>query len=199
MTDNWLEIGKIVSPQGLQGKVKVSSLNNLGEILEQSGEFYLQHSQNSTLETIEILSSYQIPGKNLYLITIAGIEDRNQAAALRGCKILIQESEIILASEDEYYISQLINLEVYHQETGENIGVVNSVFYAGNDLLEIKLHQQPTAVESSKSKSKKDKQKKLKPVTVLIPFVKEIVPIVDLETRRIEIQPPEGLLDLNVN
>lgn len=194
MTNNWLEIGKIVSPQGLQGKVKVSPLNNLGDILEKSGEFHLQHSQNLPLETIEVISGYQIPGKNLYLLSLAGIESRNQAAALRGGKILIQESEIILASEDEYYISQLINLEVYHQATGENIGVVNSVFYAGNDLLEIKLHQQPTAVKSSQSKSKKSNL-----VTVLIPFVKEIVPIVDLETRRIEIQPPEGLLDLNVN
>lgn len=199
MTNNWLEIGKIVSPQGLQGKVKVYSLNNLGDMLEQSGEFHIQSPQNSQLETIEIISGYQVPGKNLYLITIAGIEDRNEAAALQGCKILIQESEITLASEDEYYISQLINLEVYHQVTGENIGIVNSIFYAGNDLLEIKLHQQPTAVKSSQSKSKKGKPKKSNPVTVLIPFVKEIVPIVDLKTGRIEIQPPEGLLDLNVN
>ncbi|MCJ8279194.1 MAG: ribosome maturation factor RimM, partial [Rivularia sp. ALOHA_DT_140] len=33
--------------------------------------------------------------------------------------------------------------------------------------------------------------------TVLIPFVKEIVPVVDLEAGRIEITPPDGLLELN--
>ena len=108
--------------------------------------------------------------------------------------------------EDEYHVSDLINLEVYHQQTGENIGVIIDVFTAGNDLLEVKLHQQPVVETkpvrdlsqiSRKSKRKKQKTPKNKPVTIFIPFVKEIVTVVDISNQRIEITPPEGLLEIN--
>ena len=55
MTNNWIEIGKIISPQGLQGKVKVSPLNNLGDILEQSGE----HSDNGKAEVASYFANSQ--------------------------------------------------------------------------------------------------------------------------------------------
>lgn len=37
-----------------------------------------------------------------------------------------------------------------------------------------------------------------KDVRIWIPFVKEIVPVVDISSNRVEISPPDGLLDLNV-
>jgi 16S rRNA processing protein RimM len=52
-------------------------------------------------------------------------------------------------------------------------------------LLEVKLHQQPSTT--------KNQQK-----TVLIPFVKAIAPVVNLEVGRIEITPPPGLLEINI-
>jgi 16S rRNA processing protein RimM len=69
------------------------------------------------------------------------------------------------------------------QESGDSIGTVVDVIAAGNDLLEVQLHQQ----DERKNKSKK----------VLIPFVKAIAPVVDLEAKRIEITPPPGLLEIN--
>ena len=65
------------------------------------------------------------------------------------------------------------------------IGNVVDVFTAGNDLLEIKLRAD-TETEVKQNKAKK----------VFIPFVYEIVPVVDLKQNRIEINPPKGLLDL---
>lgn len=47
----------------------------------------------------------------------------------------------------------------------------------------------------AQKKAKKSAQKKA-PKTLLIPFVEEIVPVVDIDSGRIEITPPPGLIDL---
>lgn len=195
--DDWLEIGKIIAPQGLQGKVKVYPTSNLSELLEQPRSYWLKSNLDGKLRQIEVLSGRLLPGKNIYVLEIAGIQSRNQAEDLRGCKLLIQEEELVLESEDDFLISDLINLEVYNQLTQESIGVITSVFYAGNDLLEVKLHKQPPLDSSKSVKGKSKGKNKQKIATIFIPFVKEIVPVVDLETGRIEITPPQGLIELN--
>lgn len=195
--DDWLEIGKIIAPQGLQGKVKVYPTSNLSELLTQPGLYWLKSNSDGQLKQIEVLSGRLLPGKNIYVLEIAGIQNRNQAEDLRGCELLIREEELVLESEDDFLISDLINLEVYNQLTQESIGVITSVFYAGNDLLEVKLHKQPPPDSSKSVKAKSKGKNKQKIATIFIPFVKEIVPVVDLETGRIEITPPQGLIELN--
>ena len=78
-------------------------------------------------------------------------------------------------------MADLVGLKVILQASGDEIGVVTDIYEAGNDLLEVTL-----AMEDPKSK----------PQRVFIPFVDEIVPTVDLEQGRVEINPPEGLLNL---
>lgn len=166
----------------------------------------MQHPKTGEIKQVELLRGRFVSGKNLYIIKLAGIEDRDRAEELRQYKFLVDKSDRPILEPNEYHVADLIDLEVYHQETGENIGVVINMYTAGNDLLEVKLHQQPTKAEkpnrdlsqiSRKSKRKKFKQAKNKPATVFIPFVQEIVPIVDLENKRIEIFPPAGLLEVN--
>jgi 16S rRNA processing protein RimM len=207
--EDWIEIGKIVAPQGLKGELRVNSNSDFPERFKQPGERWLQYNQQSDPQSIQLLGGYQIPGKNIYVIKLEGISDRNQAETLRGCKLLVKNSDHFVLDEDEYHVKDLINLEVINQLNGENIGVVIDLFTAGNNLLEVKLHQQklPEIKEESSldiskinrvskiKKIKAKKHKKAKQATVLIPFVKEIVPIVNLEKGIIEINPPLGLLD----
>jgi len=127
---------------------------------------------------VKLLSSYLIPGKNIYVVKLAEISDRLEAENLRGAKLLVSKSDRLELAPDEYHVSDLIDLPVYHQINGTKIGIVTAVLSVGNDILEVTLDSQKT--------------------TVLIPFVQEIVPVVDLETKRLEINPPEGLLDLTI-
>ena len=206
LTTEWLEIGTIVSPQGLRGELRVYPNSDFPERFLEPGIRWLQHPQTGEMEAIELLGGRYLSGKNLYVIALEGVENREQAEELRDHKILVDQSDRPSLEEDEYHVSDLINLEVYHQQTGENIGVIIDVFTAGNDLLEVKLHQQPVVETkpvrdlsqiSRKSKRKKQKTPKNKPVTIFIPFVKEIVTVVDISNQRIEITPPEGLLEIN--
>lgn len=206
MSEKWIEIGTIVAAQGIKGELRVNPSSDFPERFLEPGQRWLKGSNNNEPKPVELLKGYQIPGKNLYVIQLEGIEDRTEAETLRGCQLLASASNRPQLEEDEYHINDLIDLEVYNQITGENIGIVIDVFLAGNYLLEVKLHQQPQVKDvaqldiskiSRKSKIPKKQPKSQKPATILIPFVKDIVPIVDLGNRRLEITPPGGLLELN--
>jgi 16S rRNA processing protein RimM len=206
MTNNWLQVGTIVSPQGLKGELRVYPDSDFPERFIEPGTRWLQHPDTEEIKKVELQQGRYVPGKNLYVIQLTGVDSRDRAEELRGYKLLVDKSNIPLLEEDEYHVSELINLEVYNQLTGENIGVIVDIFAAGNDLLEVKLHNQPVIEDkpvrdlsqiSRKSKRRKLKHKEIKAVTVLIPFVKEIVPLVDLKEGRIEIVPPSGLLEVN--
>jgi 16S rRNA processing protein RimM len=169
----WLEIGKIVAAQGLKGELRVYPTSDFPERFETPGERWLLRPGASEPEPIELLSGRYLSGKRLYVICLAGITDRTQAEALRDARLMVPESDRPPLEEDEFHVLDLIDLPVYDQVTQTLIGTVTAVVPAGNDLLEVQ---------------KSDGGK------VLIPFVKAIVPIVDLVQRRIEITPPEGLV-----
>lgn len=201
-----IEIGTIVSAKGLKGELKVKTDSDFPERFETPGIRWITTNPRQTPQPVELVKGEQIPGKNIFIIKLEGVNDRTQAENLKGSKLFISDTEKPHLEEDEYHVRDLINLEVYHQETGENIGVVTDVLTAGNDILEVKLHRQPEReIKQPRdlsqidrvSKRKKFKPQTAKPVTVLIPFVKEIVPIVDIENHRLEINPPLGLLDVD--
>ena len=202
--EEWIEIGTIVAPHALGGEVRVYPNTDFPERFLEPGKRWLQQGDRLP-EPVELLGGRYIPGKGLYVVELAGIEYRDQAEALRDAKLLVPESDRPLLEEDEYHVRDLLKLEVFNQLTGEAIGVVVDIIPAGNDILEVQLHKQPepqsdnsnAPIPNRKSKIKKKQQKPVKPekpITVLIPFVKEIVPVVDLENRRMEIAPPPGLL-----
>jgi 16S rRNA processing protein RimM len=204
---DWLEVGTVVAPQGLKGELRVNSNSDFPERFEEPGKRWLQSPDGSKIEEVELLSGRYIPGKNLYVIQLAGVTHIDEAEALRNYKLLVLKSDRPTLAEDEYHVSDLIDLEVYNSLSGEKIGTVSNIFTAGNDLLEVKLDKQNENIEQDNfqpepqhkdSRRKgKIKPKKTKIKTILIPFVKEIVPVVDIKKGRIEITPPSGLLEIN--
>jgi 16S rRNA processing protein RimM len=177
--DGWLEIGTIVAAQGIHGEMRVYPDTDFPERFEVPGIRWLLRPGSAAPEPVELLSGRYVEGKNLYIIELEGVENRNQAEEMRGCKLLVSEEDRPELGEDEYHILDLVGLKVFM--SGEFVGTVVNLIPAGNDLLEVELDNKG-----------KDTKK-----TVLIPFVKEIVPVVDLENKRAEITPPEGLLELN--
>jgi len=171
----WLPIGKIVAPQGMRGEVRVYPNTDFPERFVEPGKRWLQRPGQSEPEAIALERGRFLPGKGLYVIKIEGSDDRSAAEALRDCILLVPDDDRPSLDEDEYHVLDLIGMDVFVRPTGDRLGVVSDVITAANDLLEVNL----------------DTGKKL-----LVPFAKAIVPIVDLEGDRIEIDPPPGLLDL---
>ena len=192
--DGWLEIGKIVAPQGMKGELRVYPSTDFPERFEVAGLRWLLRPNATEPEEVELVKGRFLEGKNLYVIQLAGVKYRDEAEELRGCKLLVPENDRPQLGEDEYHLMDLVGLSVFMQDTGEFIGTVVDLIAAGNDLLEVRL-QEEGADKETRRKGDKEAIQNLK--TVLIPFVKDIVPVVDLETRRIEITPPLGLLEIN--
>ena len=204
--DDWVEVGTIVAPQGLQGELRVISDSDFPERFEEPGTRWLQSPQGLYPQEVELVRGRYVPGKKLYIIKLAQVKDRTQAEALRNYKLVVPKGDRPKIEEGEYHVSDLIDLKVYHQKTGELIGNVTDILWAGHDLLKVQLHQQTVQKELeipkyppkiTRRQKQKTKTKKIKMATILIPFVYEIVPVVDLDNQRIEINPPAGLLELN--
>ncbi len=208
--DPWLEIGTIISPQGLDGEVRVYPNSDFPERFEEPGQRWLLRPGQTEPQPIKLLGGRYISSKGLYVVEFAGVKDRNQAEALRGCRLLVRQSDRPALGEDEYHVLDLIGLEVFNQLSGEILGTVVDVIPAGNDLLEVQLNQttapsppaaQPDHLSAEAvikpAKKRKSQPKSAQPATVLIPFVKAIAPVVDLQQGRIEITPPPGLLEIN--
>ncbi|RPH88653.1 MAG: ribosome maturation factor RimM [Chroococcales cyanobacterium metabat2.561] len=192
MEENWLEIGTIVAPQGLEGELRVLSVSDFPERFQKRGIRGIQETQGGEIREITLLRGRELPGKNVYVIKLEGVENREQAEALRGYKLWANKLEKPRLKADEYHVSELVNLEVYHHLTGEKIGVVVDILWAGNDILAVQL-------EANLASVKKQSPSADSKATALVPFVKEIVPLVDLKAARIEISPPPGLLEINLS
>lgn len=110
------------------------------------------------------------------LVRLAGVNDRDAAEALRGQLFVVDSGELPpLEDPDEFYDHELEGLTV-RTVGGDQVGTVNEVLHtAAGELLS--LHT-PDGRE------------------VLVPFVSAIVSSVSRATGVIEIDPPEGLLDL---
>ncbi|AVQ71436.1 ribosome maturation factor RimM [Microcystis aeruginosa NIES-2519] len=192
MEENWLEIGTIVAPQGLEGELRVLSVSDFPERFQKRGIRGIQGPQGGEIREIALLRGRDLPGKNVYVIKLEGVENREQAEALRGYKLWANKLEKPRLEADEYHVSELVNLEVYHHLTGEKIGVVVDILWAGNDILAVQLEANLAPLKKKSSSSDSGAR-------ALIPFVKEIVPLVDLKAARIEISPPPGLLEINLS
>ncbi len=181
---DWLTIGRIVGPHGLNGEVRVYPDSDFPERFEQPGERWLLKPGASQPEPIKLLKGRLQAGKGLYILKLAGINYRAQAEALRDTQLLVAADDRLPLEPGEFHVNDLIGLTVILQATGEQIGTVSDVYRAGNDLLEVTL-----------TSNHSDAAVKNKPRTALIPFVEAIVPVVDLSQGRVEITPPDGLID----
>ena len=109
----------------------------------------------------------------ILLLAFDGIIDRNQIEELRD-QMISAEVDITSLSPGEYHYQQLLGCQVFLQ-SDELIGEVDEIVkLPGQDLLSV---------------AKNGKK-------VLIPMVKKIIISIDVSTKKIVVDPPEGLLDV---
>ncbi len=73
----------------------------------------------------------QESGKHV-LLKIEGVDDRNTAEALSGCKLFISRQQLPDLQADEYYWSELIGMSVESMQA-ESLGTVDSLLETGAD------------------------------------------------------------------
>ena len=108
----------------------------------------------------------------ILLLTFDGVSDRGAAEKIKNV-LLMAEVDIAESDADEFHVQLLIGSTIELID-GTVLGTIDDVLTTkGQNLL---------------SFMRGGKQ-------VLIPFVKAIVPTVDIASRKVVITPPEGLID----
>ena len=172
--DKWMSIGEIVAPQGLRGDIRIKPSSDFPERFTKPGKRWIQKTDELPTE-IKLTKGTLIPGKSIYVLSIEGVSNRSSAEEIIGWKFVIPIDSRPILNKDEYHYFDLIGLEARSGPQKALIGHVTDLIKGGNDLLEIEL------VEGKK---------------VLVPFVKEIVPEIEIKEKWLLINPPPGLLEL---
>ncbi|MFF0393890.1 ribosome maturation factor RimM [Kitasatospora sp. NPDC004615] len=166
-----LVVGKIGRAHGIRGDVSVEVRTDEPELRLGPGAVLMTDPAGIGPLTVE---SGKVHSGRL-LLRFAGVKDRTAAEALRGTFLIAEvDPDETPEDPDEYYDHQLIGLDVVLTD-GTLIGELTEVVHLPyQDLLTV---QRPDGTE------------------VLIPFVEQIVPVIDLDEQRAVITPPPGLID----
>ncbi len=168
----FISVGKILNFHGIKGEAKVGYSKNQLDFFLALSSVYLKNGQDYT--ELKILSAK--PHKNIIIVKFDGINSINELLPHKGALLFVEETVIREnLDEDEFLIDELVGLDVLDIESDKKLGFVIGVSNNGaSDLISIK------------TKSKK---------ICLIPFVKAIVPVVDIPNKNIKINNLEGLLE----
>jgi 16S rRNA processing protein RimM len=168
----YVSVGKILNFHGIKGEARIGYSKNQQEFFLSLDFVYIKDGND--YKRLNIKSSR--PHKNMIIVKFEGIESINEILPLKG-ELLFVEDSVIRENlkEDEFLIDELVGLEVFDIETEQKLGFVVGVSNNGaSDLISVKTN------------SKK---------VCLIPFVKAIVPEVDITNKKILINNIEGLLE----
>ncbi|MDQ0923039.1 16S rRNA processing protein RimM [Pseudarthrobacter sp. W1I19] len=168
-----LQVARIGKPHGIRGEVTVQVLTDAPEDRFVPGtEFVVEPASAGPLT----VSSARW-NKDILLLGFEEITTRNEAETLRGAKLFIDTEELDEDDDDGWYEHELVGLEarVGSQVVGK-VAALNTM--PVQDLLVVTT---PGGEE------------------ILIPFVEQIVPEVNIEEGFILLTPPDGLFELNVD
>jgi 16S rRNA processing protein RimM len=170
-----LLVGVVVRPHGLHGELVVDvRTDSPGERFTAGAVLTRAAADGTAVGVLTVESARPHSGRLLVRFTEA--PDRAAAEALRGSRLLVDAADLPPTGDpDEFHVHQLEGL-VVELADGTVVGSVREVVHGpGGELLLLARVGQPDA---------------------LVPFVRAIVPTVDLEGGRVVLNPPEGLLDL---
>jgi 16S rRNA processing protein RimM len=162
-------VGRIGAPHGINGEVRLHSFTADPRAIADYGVLQTKDGKRR----FEIASLRH--AGNTLVARLNGVCDRSAAEALRNLELFIPRSDLPPPDEGEFYHSDLIGLTAI-TNSGDEIGTIVAIHnFGAGDLLELRVQGRPD--------------------TVMVPFTMEAVPLVDLESRRVVIDPPQGLLD----
>ncbi len=132
--ERYLTIGKISGVFGVKGAVKVFSYTEPRENILDYPSWLLR--KNDEQQVFKVLGG-QAQGKAI-VASLAGVNDRDQAAKLNGWEIVIERSQLPPVAVGEYYWADLQSLSVVTTE-GIQLGIVDYLLETGaNDVLVVK-------------------------------------------------------------
>ncbi|TCS79212.1 ribosome maturation factor RimM [Tepidibacillus fermentans] len=173
METQYIKVGKIVNTFGIRGEIKIYLYTDFPEQrFQKNQQLYVgkEEKPNEYRFTVEKAKPY----KNVYLLKFKEFDNINQVEKYRDYYLWITKEEQGDLAEGEYYYHQIIGCQVV-TTGGEEIGIVTGILRPGaNDVWIVK--------------AKTEKKE------FLIPYIKDVIKVVDVKNKKIVIEVMEGLL-----
>jgi 16S rRNA processing protein RimM len=168
----WVTLARAVKTQGRHGEIAVEVHSDIPDRLH-AGMRIFALDESDTRRELRIQNAW--PHNDRLVLKFAGVDSISGAEELVGCELQVPRSERAELEPGATYVSDLVGCELL--DHGRGLGVVRDVrFGAGEAPLLV--------VGSGKSE-------------IEIPYAQEFLVKTDLEHSRIEMNLPEGLLEVN--
>ena len=133
--EDMLRVGVIASTHGVKGEVKVFPTTDDAARFKQLKEVLLDTGKERLPLTIEHVKFF----KNMVILKFKGYDSINDIEKYRSKDLLIFRENAVELGPDEYFITDLIGLEVMTDQ-GETLGVMKDVLETGaNDVYVVEL------------------------------------------------------------
>jgi 16S rRNA processing protein RimM len=168
----FLLLGEVLRPHGIRGELRMRILTDYPERIAQLDQVYLADSVDSPdVDAYHV--EYMRMHKGYGLLKLNGVNDRTQAEDFRELYVMVAFEEAIPLEEGEFYLFQLIGLEV-HTDEGEFLGKITDIIETGaNDVYVV---NSPAHGE------------------ILIPVLDEIILEINIPDGKALVKLPDGLL-----
>ncbi len=160
LPDRPVVLGRIIAPHGIRGWVKIQPFTATPRNLAGYQTWWLGHEGDWRERTVEQAHPHGVT----VVAKLAGCEDRDAAAGMKGLEVAVPRAVLPQAASGEYYWADLLGLRVVNEQAQE-LGVVDRMMETGaNDVL---------VVDGDRER--------------LIPFIGDVVKRVDLDARVITV------------
>jgi 16S rRNA processing protein RimM len=173
----WVTIALLTSPRGIRGEIQAVPFSDNAERFQSLKGVFLFDAEGTAAEPLrlEVESVWDHRGRAIF--KFRGIDTIPDAERLRGKEVRIPLGERPTLPQGEYYQSDVVGCEVVDRASGELVGQVKGWQECGGPALLV--------VAGAEGKE------------ILVPFAGSICVEIDTAARRIRVDLPEGLKDIN--
>lgn len=169
--EDLLRVGVIANTHGIRGEVKVFPTTDDPRRFEKLKDVILDTGKEKRNLEVQSVRFF----KNMVILKFKGIDNINDIERYKGKDLLVTRENAVPLEEGEYFIADLIDLEVF-EDTGRKLGILDDVMQTGaNDVYVVK--NEDTGKE------------------ILLPAIEECILDISLEERKITVHLMEGLVD----
>jgi len=165
-----IAVGRITKSVGLKGELNVSMLTDTPERFEKLTSVWIGTDEAVARKHTVLAVRHN---RSTVVLKLKGIDTRTAADEERGKLLFVSAKEVVVPKKGSYFIHDIIGMTV-EKESGEVIGTVQEVMQLpANDVWVV------TQGETE----------------YLIPAIKDVIRVVDVQRRVVVIHPLEGLLE----
>lgn len=166
--EEYLQVGIITSTHGIRGEVKVYPTTDDPRRFLDLKDVLLDTGKEQLPLRVEAVKFF----KQFVILKFAGIDNINDIEKYRGKSLLVDRKNAVKLEEDEYYIADLIGMEVFTEEG--KFGILKDVIETGANEVYV--------IES------------LENGEVLVPAIRQCILDVDVENKKMRIHLLKGLV-----